>query len=96
MMTELRVKPVAAGAAVVAVLNKNGLAEAAGFPKAKPKPVEAVVVAAGAPKVRPVVGAAVPMRNESKKYIINNLHTHTHTHSTNGYNGLSMYLAQVC
>lgn len=53
MMTDPRVKPVAAGAEVVlvaVVLRENGLAEAAGFPKPKPKPVEEAVEAAGAPE----------------------------------------------
>lgn len=52
-MTEPRVRPVAAGAEVVlvaVVLRENGLAEADGFPKPKPKPVEDVVEAAGAPE----------------------------------------------
>ena len=45
---EPRVRPVAGGAAVV-VVNENGAAEAAGFPKPKPNPVEAAVDAAGVP-----------------------------------------------
>lgn len=48
MMTEPRLRPVAAGAEVVpVVLRENGLAEAAGFPKPKPKPVEDAAAAAG-------------------------------------------------
>lgn len=53
MMTDPRVRPVATGAEVVLVaevLRENGLAEAAGFPKPKPKPVEGAVEAAGAPE----------------------------------------------
>lgn len=57
VMTEPRVRPVAAGAEVVlvaAVLRENGLAEAAGFPKPKPKPVEGAVEAAGVPEKQDV------------------------------------------
>lgn len=59
MMTEPRVRPVAAGAVeVLEVLRENGLAEAAGFPKPNPKPaVEAAVgaeVVAGVPEKRDV------------------------------------------
>lgn len=56
MMTEPRDRPVAAGAAVLLpalVLRENGLAEAAGFPKTEPKPVEemeVVAAAAGVPE----------------------------------------------
>lgn len=55
-MTEPRDRPVAAGAAVLLlalVLRENGLAEAAGFPKTEPKPVEeteVVATAAGVPE----------------------------------------------
>ena len=48
MRTEPKVRPVAAGAEVV-VVNENGAAEAAGFPKPKLNPDEAVVDAAGVP-----------------------------------------------
>lgn len=53
MMTEPRDRPGAAGAEVVlvaVVLRENGLAEADGFPKPKPNPVEEVVEAAGVPE----------------------------------------------
>lgn len=67
MMTDPRVRPVAAGAVVV--LRENGLAEAAGFPKPKPKPVvEGAAAAAGAE-----VAAGVPEERDScKSFCFNN------------------------
>lgn len=58
--TEPNVKPAPAGAdeeVAAVVVREKGVAEAVGLLKAKLKPVEAAEVA-GAPRVRPVVGAA--------------------------------------
>lgn len=58
MRTDPRERPVAAGAEAVVVVREKGVAEAAGFPKPKLKPVEAAVEVVRLPNERPLVDAA--------------------------------------